>query len=641
MNSLYTCVRQGRQRLKAWAGNPEVHNFLRGLGYAAGGFCLSAASLGGNYQSFAVGLVCACSGWAAVLSALGAGLGYLLFWGGAGTQALVWLLFGTVIVLLLTRWWDEERTPFLMPATAALLVAATGLAFQVSGQDGAPVVIYLLRVGMAFGSAWLFGRVMKGRNPLLEWFAWGIGVLALAQIAPATYLNVGVAVAAGITVAGAFPAAALAGLGLDLAGITTVPMTAVMACGYLVRFLPRPSKWMTRAFPSVMYLLVMYLCGMWDPYPIPALLIGGLVAGCLPGREKLALRKGETGSTQVRLELASGVLSQTRQILLETEIPPVDSDLLVRRAAERACGGCPCRGNCKDSRRIRMLSGNLLRQPLVSQEELPVICRKNGRFLAELHRSQEQLRAICADRNKQNEYRQAVLQQYQFMSDFLQDLSDQLGKKGQYQEDQYTPDVRIFGNRRKEENGDIATRFSGPMGRYYVLLCDGMGSGPGAVQEGKTATEMLRRLLQSGYPAEHALQSLNSLCALRERAGAVTVDLLEIELATGKATLYKWGAAPSYIVDAAETKKVGTVGPPPGLSVQHREERYRLSLRRGETLVMVSDGVGEEEALRCCRPGAARSPGELATRLLTENQPEGQDDATVVLVRLRSCVPST
>ncbi len=639
--SLESYARQGRQRVKQWLSYPEVHNFIRGTGYVLGGFCLSAASLGGFCQSFAVGLVCACSGWAAALAAVGGALGYLLFWGSAGIQGLVWLGFSVLVVLMLTQWWDAGHTPFLLPATAALLVAASGLAFQIAGQDDSPVLIYLLRVATAFGATWLFSRVMAGRNPIIEWFAWAVGVLALAQIAPVVWLDLGVMLAAGITVVGAFPAAALAGLGLDLAGITPVPMTAVMACGYLVRFLPRPGKWMTRFFPAAMYLLVMYLCGIWDPLPIPAMVIGGVVAGWLPGREKLSLRKGETGSTQVRLELASGVLDQSRQILLEAEIPPIDADLLVRKAAERACAGCPCRGNCKDSRRIRLLPGNLLHQPLLSQEELPVICRKNGRFLAELHRSQEQLRAICADRNRQNEYRQAVLQQYAFVSDFLLELSDQLGRKGEYREDHYAPEIRVFGNRRKEENGDVVERFAGTLGRYYVLLCDGMGSGPGAVQEGKRASDMLRRLLRAGYPAEHALQSLNSLCALRGRAGSVTVDLLEMELDSGKATLYKWGAAPSYVVDTVDAKKVGTAGPPPGLSVQHREERYRLSLRRGETLVMVSDGVGEEEALRCCKPGFARSTGELAARLLTAGQLEGQDDATVVTVRLRTCAPST
>ena len=117
----------------------------------------------------------------------------------------------------------------------------------------------------------------------------------------------------------------------------------------------------------------------------------------------------------------------------------------------------------------------------------------------------------------------------------------------------------------------------GPM--VFAILCDGMGTGMGAVQEGRTAVSMLRRLLTAGYPAEHALQSLNSLCALRERAGAVTVDLLELELDTGKASLYKWGAAPSYLVRRSGTEKLGSATPPPGLSVTddgRKAEKFSL-----------------------------------------------------------------
>ena len=45
-------------------------------------------------------------------------------------------------------------------------------------------------------------------------------------------------------------------------------------------------------------------------------------------------------------------------------------------------------------------------------------------------------------------------------------------------------------------------------------------------------------------------------------------------------------------------------------------------------------GVGEEDALRVCRNGVGRSPGELATQLLTCASAEGQDDATVITVRM-------
>ena len=142
-------------------------------------------------------------------------------------------------------------------------------------------------------------------------------------------------------------------------------------------------------------------------------------------------------------------------------------------------------------------------------------------------------------------------------------------------------------------------------------------------------------MLSAGYPAEYALRSLNSLCALRDRAGAVTVDLAELLLDSGKVNLYKWGAAPSYITTKFGAEKIGVASPPPGLSVMEEQEWVEhASLRRGEWLVMVSDGVGEREAMRCCMELGDGSPGELAAGILACGQLDHQDDATVAIIRL-------
>jgi hypothetical protein len=338
----------------------------------------------------------------------------------------------------------------------------------------------------------------------------------------------------------------------------------------------------------------------------------------------------------VRLELASGVLAQTQQLLIEAPEVPVDEDALVSRAAERACSNCPNRTECKDTQRLAALPGLLLHKPLLQTEELPIVCRKSGRFLAELHRSQEQLRSIRADRQRQKEYRAAVIQQYQFLSAFLQDLSDRLSRRME-PEAVYSVRVEVFGNRPEEENGDRCLRFAGTEGKYYVLLCDGMGTGMGAVQEGRSAGVMLRRLLCAGYPAEYALRSLNSICALRDRAGAVTMDLAEIRLNSGKVCLYKWGAVPSYLITPVGAERIGTAGPPPGLSVTDYQERTeKLTLRQGQLLVMVSDGISEESVLRCCADGIGKTPKEVAVDILTTEQTAAQDDATVVMISLES-----
>ena len=637
MISLQSYVRRGQSALQQWFLDPRIHAFARCAGYVLAGFLLSAASLGNAAMPLALGFVCACSGWGTVLSALGGCLGYRVFWGSLSAQPIAWLLVCAPIALLLAERRMTRQTHLLLPAVASLIVSAAGLVFQVYFADTTPVLLYLLRTGLGGGSAWLFTRVLRERNPLYDWLACCLGVLSLAQVLPFSYFGLGYIAAAAIAIAGSFPAAALAGLALDLAQITPVPMTAVMSLAYLPRLLPTQTKRLGKLAPATVYLLVMWLTGRWDLLPFPALLVGAFIGSHLPSPGNATHRRGETGVAQVRLEVAAGVLAQTQQLLLESPEIPVDEDALVCRAAERACHSCPCRKNCKDAAKLVQLPGPLLHKPLLTPEELPVRCRKSGRFLAELHRSQEQLRSIRADRERQKEYRAAVVQQYQFLANFLQELSNQLSRRTDSIAAAYTPKVQVHANRLYGDNGDRCLKFAGVSCKYYVVLCDGMGTGPGAVQEGRNAASLLRRLLSAGYPAEHALRSLNSICALRSRAGAVTVDLLELHLQDGSATIYKWGAAASYLVRPQSVEKLGCAGPPPGLSItDYQESSHRLSLRKKETLYLVSDGIGEEEGYHCCLVGKALPPEELSVRLLTCAQVGSQDDASVITVQLES-----
>ena len=187
----------------------------------------------------------------------------------------------------------------------------------------------------------------------------------------------------------------------------------------------------------------------------------------------------------------------------------------------------------------------------------------------------------------------------------------------------------------REENGDRCLWFAGTGSDYYILLCDGMGTGAGAAQESREAAELLKGLLQAGFPAEYALRSLNSLAVLRELGGCTTVDLVRLQLDTGRGTLYKWGAASSYLLKNGQLRKIGTASPPPGLSVQTRETVDRLSLGGGEVLILLSDGAGEDMLLRTPWTAPEPSPGALAAAILERGALEG-DDATVAVVRLRS-----
>ncbi len=633
--SIQSYARRSRNFLRRWALDPRFHSIAQAALYLLSGFFFSAASLENYCIPLALGLVCACSGWSAVLSAVGGALGYWVFWGSAGQMGVFWMLLGLPTAMLLSDSFLSRQTPLIMPTVAGLITAASGVLFQVVFYDTTPIFPYLLRIVFSGAATMLFTRLKAGRNPILDWLGAALLVLSLAQIAPFPFLGLGYLAAGFLCGAGTFPATALAGLALDMAHITPVPMTAVLALAYLIRFLPRYPKWLATVAPTLTCLWIMDLCGVWDLHPLPGLLIGTTAGTWLPLQAKFRHHRGETGVAQVRLELAAGVLAQTEALLMEAETPPVDEEALMTRAAERACSGCAYRKSCRDSLRIRQLPPITLHKPLLSTDELPVICRKPGRFLAELHRCQEQLRSIRADRQRQKEYRAAVMQQYRFLSVFLQELADQLPRKADSVGTLLTPEVYVYSNRRETENGDRCMRFAGVGKKYYVLLCDGMGTGFGAVAEGKTGAGLLRRMLCAGYPAEHALRSLNSLCALRNRAGAVTVDLAEILLDTGKVNLYKWGAAPSYVTSKYGAERLGTASAPPGLSVTEEQERVEhTSLRRGEWLIMVSDGIGEQETFRCCMEIGNRSPGELAAAILSYTPIGNPDDATVIITRL-------
>ena len=632
MITISSYLRQGRHTLRRICLDPRLHLWGKGAVHLLSGFAMSAAGLGNHLQPFAMALVLSGCGMGVGITALGAGIGYWAFWGNAGLAGVGWVVPALLCALMVGH---MELTPLLLPSVGALIVAAGGVVCQFSGGYTPSIPMYLLQVGLGFGATLLFCVVRKRRDAIGDWLAWGCVVLALAQIAPVRWLNLGFVAAGMLSAGAAFPAVAVAGLALDLAQVTVIPMTAALCAAYFLRMLPWNRRWMPSLMPGMAFALVAMLTASWDFAPLPALALGGCLTVLLPKSSPVAHRRGETGIAQVRLELAAGVLAQTLQLLLQVEDGPIDEQALIRRAADRACGSCPCRKSCKDRPSAGAIPAAELHRSFLSDRNLPFSCRKTGRIVAELQRAQEQLRSVKAARERLGEYRGAVVQQYHFLGSFLQELSDRLSRRGKEPKIRFQVKVEVFSNRMQEDNGDRCAWFAGTEGRYYVLLCDGMGTGLGAISEGCEAARMLKTMLSAGFPAEHALRSINSLCALRGQAGAVTVDLAEIALDSGRVAVYKWGAAPSYLITALGAEKIGTAGPPPGLSVtQNRETVDRLSLSRGELLVLTSDGAGGEEVLRGV--STADLPGQIGRRLVMSTGEDQTDDATAVVIRLLS-----
>ena len=189
-------------------------------------------------------------------------------------------------------------------------------------------------------------------------------------------------------------------------------------------------------------------------------------------------------------------------------------------------------------------------------------------------------------------------------------------------------------------SGDAGTYFKRPDGKLYLLLCDGMGSGPEANRESTLAVRLLEQLLQAGVEARRALTTLSSALALRgeETGGFTTVDLLQLDLFTGEGELFKLGAAPTYVKKGKDIQRLTGKSLPAGLAEGDALDRFTLRLNPGDCVLMASDGVADRLEDGWLRERFARfdgtSPKDLARDLVTHDLKGATDDRTALVVRL-------
>ena len=115
ITTIRSYVHQGRRLLYKLQTDPRVHTAVQIALHLLTGFFLTAASLRNLPQTFALGLVCASSGWSAALIALGGCLGYPVFWGSAGVQGILWMAAGLGFSLVADLSASGRTNPLLLP----------------------------------------------------------------------------------------------------------------------------------------------------------------------------------------------------------------------------------------------------------------------------------------------------------------------------------------------------------------------------------------------------------------------------------------------------------------------------------------------------------------------------------------------
>lgn len=143
--------------------------------------------------------------------------------------------------------------------------------------------------------------------------------------------------------------------------------------------------------------------------------------------------------------------------------------------------------------------------------------------------------------------------------------------------------------------GDTVSFFETEEGCFYCLLSDGMGSGRDAALSSRLAAIMMEKLLTVGASPEDALRMLNKALQEKEKEVFATVDLLQIDRYFATATLIKAGAAPTLLFRDGNCRRFESKTPPAGIMKDVIAEKRSFKLKKGDVLLLLSDGVLQVE----------------------------------------------
>ena len=444
---------------------------------------------------------------------------------------------------------------------------------------------------------------------------------------------------------------AVGGLFLIDAGFSLPALVRLAAGTALALLLPRlwdrAAEGAYAARLGAATLLLLGLAATAPPLGPAAALCGALL---LPFLDRLPIRsdrKGEWPLTQAELSPQKGVERALRTMhgVLAREDPivrPLQLAEVYDYAAEQVCRCCVHHARCweqqaEDTYRDLCAAGEaIVRRGAAEREDLPPRfaerCCHTAGFLTAVNQALDEQLARRREDFRRVEGRRVAAGQYLALERLLEAMR-RTPRPGPLS---YAPELAVGSACRagNSVSGDRGAACRDRFGCYYVLLCDGMGTGPAASGESDRAAHLLTAFLEAGLEADTA----NGFFVLRSSAAFATLDLLKLDLRSGAGTLYKWGAAPSYLRRGDVVEKIGTATPPPGLeAAQGRVPgQYALSLGEGETLVMVSDGAYGEETARRLSSFTQGSVRDLASCLITLGEADADDDRTAVVVRLRA-----
>ena len=147
-------------------------------------------------------------------------------------------------------------------------------------------------------------------------------------------------------------------------------------------------------------------------------------------------------------------------------------------------------------------------------------------------------------------------------------------------------------------SGDTYLKLRLEDGKNLLAISDGMGSGPEARKSSKIATQMLKRLLSSGFEKETSIELINSsMCLNTQEDSYATLDIAILDLFKGNIEFIKNGACPTFIKNGKQVDMIKTMSLPAGIIDKIDLTVYDRDICENDLLVMCSDGIIESNSV--------------------------------------------
>lgn len=207
-------------------------------------------------------------------------------------------------------------------------------------------------------------------------------------------------------------------------------------------------------------------------------------------------------------------------------------------------------------------------------------------------------------------------------------------------------DVDIGSSQHTARDGDLCgdsfDYFLRGDGTFTALISDGMGTGGAAAVDANMSVNIMGRLLKAGFSEDSALCVVNSSLMVKSSdETTATLDVLNVNLFTGKVSIFKAGAPLTFVRRGGRIHRRESPSLPVGILPDVKFSKDELTLREEDVVLMISDGAltGDdkwiEELLISWRDASARDVAAIAVNEARNRRKDGHDDdITAVAIKV-------